>query len=219
MTECAPQTSAEQFWENFYLDRDQVWSGEPNPLLVREVGSVTAGTALDVGCAEGADAVWLASLGWQVTAVDVSETALRRAAARAEAAGVGDRIDWQRHDLSSTFPEGTFDLVSAQFLHSPVALADERRTILRKAARATAPGGLLLIVGHAGGPTWHQEPPVPPRFPTTDEVLDSLDLEPGRWDVELADVITRESIGPEGHAGTCADNLLRIRHREGATAG
>jgi 2-polyprenyl-3-methyl-5-hydroxy-6-metoxy-1,4-benzoquinol methylase len=126
MTDPSAPDSAQQFWDGFYQEREHVWSGRPNPLLVREVASLTPGTALDLGCGEGADAIWLAEQGWRVTAVDISETALDRAAARAMEAGIRDGIVWTRHDLSQSFPAGVFDLVSAQFFHSPVAAADER---------------------------------------------------------------------------------------------
>jgi 2-polyprenyl-3-methyl-5-hydroxy-6-metoxy-1,4-benzoquinol methylase len=111
---------AERFWEDHYRRRGRVWSGRPNPVLVDVVGSLPPGTALDLGCGEGGDAIWLAQQGWSVRAVDVSATALDRASADAATAGVADRIDFQRHDLALTFPSGAFDLVSAQYLHSPI---------------------------------------------------------------------------------------------------
>ncbi|MEC3981818.1 class I SAM-dependent methyltransferase [Amycolatopsis sp. H20-H5] len=203
-------TTAQQFWDTFYDDRDSA-AGKPNALLVREVASLTPGTALDLGCAEGADALWLAELGWQVTAADVSATALRRAETHAAAKGLTGRIDWQRHDLARSFPAGVFDLVSAQFLHSPVAASGERENILARAAKAVAPGGLLLVVGHAGWPSWLREPPADVHLPTTAEVLGSLDLEPGRWQVELEELLERELTGPEGESGVRKDNVLRIR--------
>ncbi|RKT54950.1 class I SAM-dependent methyltransferase [Saccharothrix australiensis] len=205
-------TTAEQYWEGFYLDRDQVWSGQANPLLVREVSALPPGAALDLGCAEGADAVWLAGRGWRVVGADVSATALARAAARAEEAGVADRITWERHDLAETFPAGTFDLVSAQFLHSPVERDGERDAVLRRAAAAVADGGVLLVVGHAGWPTWVTEPPADIRFPTTGDVLAALRLD-DRWEVELEELVERELTGPEGQAGSRVDNVLRVRRR------
>lgn len=71
-----------QSWDAMYRSRDQVFSGAPNPVLVSEVTGLPPGQALDVGCGEGADALWLARRGWQVTAVDISQVALRRAADR-----------------------------------------------------------------------------------------------------------------------------------------
>jgi SAM-dependent methyltransferase len=197
----------EAFWEDFYRDRDQVWTGKPNVLLVREVATVTPGSALDLGCGEGGDAIWLAAQGWQVTAVDVSSIALKRAAARAEEAGVASRIDWQQHDLSETFPTGTFSLVSAQFFHSPVEVDGQRDSVLRKAAAAVEPGGVLLIAGHAGWASNQHDHPHDVHFPTTAEVLTALDLGPD-WQVETDDLVTRDV--PE--LGTRSDNVLRVRH-------
>ncbi|MFI7002585.1 class I SAM-dependent methyltransferase [Nocardia sp. NPDC050175] len=199
-----------EFWENFYQEREQVWSGSPNFLLVREIASAQAGSALDLGCAEGADAIWLAERGWRVTAVDVSETALNRARARAAEQDITD-IDWQRHDLANTFPTGQFDLVTAQYLHSPVAQADEREQILRHAAEAVTPGGQLLIVGHAEWPSWVTVPPHDVHFPTTTEVLAGLHLDPTEWTVEVDGLAEREYTGPEGQPGVRKDNVLRIR--------
>ncbi|WP_327109717.1 methyltransferase domain-containing protein [Nocardia sp. NBC_01730] len=200
-----------EYWEAFYQEREQVWSGRPNFLLVREIDSVAAGSALDLGCAEGADAIWLAERGWRVTATDVSDTALARARAQAAKQGLTVEIDWQQHDLDETFPSGRFDLVSAHYLHSPPAQADERTKILCRAAEAVAPGGLLLIVGHAEWPTWVEEPPMDVHFPTTAEVRDRLDLDPAEWQVELEEVVDFEHRGPERQPGTRKDNILRIR--------
>ncbi|MGH3786728.1 MAG: class I SAM-dependent methyltransferase [Pseudonocardiaceae bacterium] len=211
MTETCPTSDAQQYWESFYQDQDPVWSGRPNPLLVREVTALTPGTALDLGCGEGADAIWLARQGWRVTAVDVSATVLERAAAYAVEAGIVDGIRWAKHDLSQSFPDGFFDLVSVQFFHSPVASAGEREKTLRRAAEAVAPAGLLLIVGHAGWPSWLHSPPTNVHLPTTAEVLDSLGLDLGRWRVELQEVVEHELLGPEGRRGRRQDNVLRVR--------
>ncbi|MGK8500929.1 class I SAM-dependent methyltransferase [Nocardia asiatica] len=200
-----------EYWESFYRERDQVWSGKPNFLLVREIEAVTPGTALDLGCAEGADAIWLAERGWRVTAVDVSETALARAKANAARQELPSEIDWQRHDLDHTFPSGRFDLVTAQYLHSPLAEEGERTRILRRAAEAVAPGGLLLIVGHAEWPSWVLEPPADVHFPTTAEVRAGLALDPAEWRVEVEGLAEREQAGPEGQPGTRKDNILLIR--------
>ncbi|MER7661684.1 MULTISPECIES: class I SAM-dependent methyltransferase [unclassified Streptomyces] len=213
MTDSPTPNSAQQYWEGFYRERDtpSERAGKPNELLVREAGSLAPGTALDLGCAEGGDAIWLAGQGWRVTATDVSKTALRRAAGRAAEAGLAERVDWQQHDLSRSFPDGRFDLVSAQFLHSPVEAVGERTGILRRAAQAVAPGGVLLIVGHAGWPSWQTAPPFDYHFPTTGEVLASLALEPGAWHVEIEELLTRELPGPDGRTGTRADNVLKVR--------
>ena len=200
---------AEEFWEGHYRQREQVWSGNPNAVLVDVVGGLPAGRALDLGCGEGGDAIWLAGLGWRVTAVDVSKIALERVAARAAAEGVASRIDFQQHDLAQTFPAGIFDLISAQYFHSPLAFPRER--ILRGAARALAPDGLLLIVDHASiAPwSWNQDRATP--FPTPAETLATLDLDPEQWHTERLVAPQRQATGPGGQVATVTDNVIVVR--------
>ncbi|MGW5673195.1 class I SAM-dependent methyltransferase, partial [Micromonospora sp. NPDC003776] len=109
-----------RYWDDLYHQRDRVWSGRVNAVLAEVVNALPPGTALDLGCGEGGDAIWLASRGWRVTAVDVSTTALDRLTAEATRAGVASRITVARHDLTRNFPAGRYDLVSAQFLQSPL---------------------------------------------------------------------------------------------------
>ncbi|MFC8241970.1 class I SAM-dependent methyltransferase [Streptomyces chartreusis] len=208
MTETHALKAAE-FWEARYRDGGRLWSGRPNKLLVREASDLTPGSALDLGCGEGADAVWLASRGWRVTGVDISRTALERAAGHADEAGVGERAVWERHVLGETFPEGSFDLVNAQFLQSPVEF--DQRSVLRQAARAVAPGGTLLIVMHAGWPSWQSEPPFEAQFPTLDGVLDELALPETDWTVETVEAVRSVSVSPEGVEGFRDDNVWRAR--------
>jgi chemotaxis protein methyltransferase CheR len=159
---------SEDFWDAHYRANQRVWSGRPNAVLVDVVEPLPPGSALDLGCAEGADAIWLAARGWRVTAADVSSTALKRA--EAHAADLSVAVDFQRHDLGRTFPEGTFDLVSAQYLQSPVEFP--RADVLRRAAAAVAPGGLLLVVEHGSAApwSWHQDA----VFPTPEESLATI---------------------------------------------
>lgn len=193
-------------WEEHYSARPQVWSGRVNAQLAAIAPRLRVGRALDLGCGEGGDAMWLAEHGWSVVAVDVSDTALSRARAAAASRGVGDRIDFQQHDLTGNFPDGSFDLVSAQFLHSTVAM--DRAAILRRAAAAVAPGGALLIVDHAAAPPWatkmhHHE------FPTAESVADGLDLDPAQWAREISRV-ERAARGPEGEDVTLTDNVILL---------
>ncbi|MFD4901164.1 SAM-dependent methyltransferase [Streptomyces sp. NPDC058411] len=211
MTTDSTRTDAEM-WDDRYRESDRIWSGNPNVVLVREVEDLKPGRALDLGCGEGADAVWLARTGWQVTATDISRVALERAAVHAADAGVADRVDWQWHDLGASFPEGEYDLVSAQFLHSMGDLP--REEILRRAAGAVAPGGVLLVVGHAGFPSWeHDHPDM--ELPTTDEVLASLELPEGEWEVLLSEEHERIQNDPDGNPTTRTDNALKVRRAAG----
>lgn len=206
-------SAAVDFWDDLYRSNDRVWSGNPNAVLVREVTGTAPGRALDLGCADGADAIWLAQQGWRITAVDISQVALDRAAGRAAAAGVADRIDWQRHDLAASFPAGAYDLVSAQFLHSYFDFPRER--ILRDAAAAVLPGGVLLIVGHAGHPSWDHHPGPRVHLPTPEEVVDGLELPAGHWEILLSDTYERSATGPDGEPATRTDNTLKIRRLPG----
>ncbi|MDX3683197.1 MULTISPECIES: class I SAM-dependent methyltransferase [unclassified Streptomyces] len=211
MTTDSTRTDAEM-WDDRYRESDRIWSGNPNVVLVSEVEDLKPGRALDLGCGEGADAVWLARTGWQVTATDISRVALERAAVHAAEAGVADRVDWQWHDLGVSFPEGEYDLVSAQFLHSMGDLP--REEILRRAAGAVAPGGVLLVVGHAGFPSWeHDHPDM--ELPTTDEVLASLELPEGEWEVLLSEEHERVQNDPDGNPTTRTDNALKVRRTAG----
>ncbi|MER5280641.1 class I SAM-dependent methyltransferase [Streptomyces sp. NPDC002809] len=206
----AAEVSDAELWDERYRESHRIWSGNPNTALVREVEGLKPGRALDLGCGEGADAVWLARLGWQVTATDISRVALDRAAEHGAEAGVAERIDWQFHDLGVSFPEGEYDLVSAQFLHSMGDLPREQ--ILRRAAAAVAPGGVLLIVGHAGFPAWEHDH-ADMQLPTTDEVLASLELPEGQWDVLVSAEHERVQNDPDGNPTTRTDNALKIRRR------
>lgn len=209
----APERDAEgeaaQFWEAHYGGRDQPWSGNPNAFLVAAVAGRRPGTALELGCGEGGDAIWLAGQGWRVTAVDISGVALDRAAERAVAAGVADRVTPERHDLAHTFPAGRFDLVAALYLHTQFDFPRDR--VLQDAARAVAPGGLLLIVEHASiAPwSWNQDRDTP--FPTPEGILASLELDRAQWQIERLAAPEREATGPNGQVATVRDNVIAIR--------
>jgi SAM-dependent methyltransferase len=197
----------QQFWEQHYGRADRVWSGRVNARLVEVASELAPGQALALGCGEGADALWLAERGWQVVAVDVSATALQRAAADARRRHLLDRIDFQSADLSETFPGGTFDLVSAHYLHSPVRL--ERDTVLRRAADRLAPGGVLLIVDHGSAPSWSPHKHYP--FPTIADVLAALPLDDPACERVRADSVERDAIGPDGQIATVTDNVIVLR--------
>ncbi|GAA1283270.1 methyltransferase [Planotetraspora silvatica] len=200
--------SDEEFWDARYGHDEQVWSGNPNVILVREVTDLEPGRALDLGCGEGADAIWLARRGWHVTATDISRVVLSRAARHAESAGVADLVDWQHHDLGASFPAGEFDLVSAHFLHSLGDMPRER--ILRTAAAAVAPGGVLLVVGHSGPPPWdHEHAHV--VLPSPEEVLEALRLPDGQWEVLLCEEHERFQTAPDGSPATRTDNVVKVR--------
>ncbi|MEP6843933.1 MAG: class I SAM-dependent methyltransferase [Pseudolysinimonas sp.] len=201
------------FWEQRYASSDQVWSGRANQALVDVSSTLTPGRALDLGCGEGGDAVWLAQHGWDVTGVDISPSAIARGRAAADALGLGpERIRFIVSDLERRADAGPFDLVTACFLHSPVALSREQ--ILRRAADQVAQDGHLLIVSHAAPPPWsnfaqhHPEP-----MPQPADELAALDLPTVRWEVEIAEVRVREATGPDGQHATLDDGVVLLRRR------
>jgi SAM-dependent methyltransferase len=132
-------------WDARYSEGDGArWSGRPNGRLAAEVVGLAPGRALDVGCGEGADAIWLARSGWTVTAIDISEVALTRARQAAELAGTV--VEWVRGDvLQAPFPAASFDLVSMQYPALPKAAGE---AAVRKLLDTVRPGGLLLAVYH-----------------------------------------------------------------------
>jgi SAM-dependent methyltransferase len=193
-------------WDRRYTERDRLWSGAPNGALVAEVAGLTPGRVLDVGSGEGADAIWLARAGWEVTALEVSGVALRRAAGHARDAGV--TIRWVHAGLAeATLP--TFDLVSAQYpalRRTPDAAAEHALLA------AVAPGGVLLLVHHAGMET---RPPDDSGFDPADYVWPSMiaALLDDDWAIEVDE--RRPRVTPDGGAGAhhAEDLVLRARRR------
>lgn len=203
---------AAQFWDEVYQERAKRWSGNPNPQLIAEAAGLTPGTALDLGCGEGADAIWLARHGWTVTGVDVSAVALERASAHAIEAGLQDRITWLQQDFASWHPEDGFELVSSQFLHSPLL---PWRDSLASAAAAVAPGGALLVVGHhpEGLTPWSAHKEMKDKFFTPEDLVEALTRGPGSWRINVAESRERVVTGPEGQQATTVDSVLRA-HRK-----
>lgn len=130
-------------WDERYRSEDRLWSGHVNGSLAAEVADLAPSTALDVGCGEGADALWLAERGWEVTAVDISGVAIERA--RAEADRRGLEVTWIAGDFPGDVP-GEFGLVSLHYPAFPIGTID---AVVPGLIDAVAPGGMLLLVGHA----------------------------------------------------------------------
>ncbi|MEJ7634896.1 class I SAM-dependent methyltransferase [Aeromicrobium sp.] len=196
---------SQAFWDERY-GSEQVWSGEPNPHLVTYASDLRPGTALDLGCGEGADVIWLAQRGWQVTGLDVSPVALDGAARRAVHVGVDALTTWQQADAFAWSADAAYDLVSAQFMHFPRATLT---ALHRELAASVAPGGTLLIVGHHPHDVRHSpegEVFEDIRF-TAEEAAASLD--PADW--QTIDPLTSERAWTDrdGHPAIAVDAVLR----------
>jgi SAM-dependent methyltransferase len=191
-----------EFWDATYAERQTIWSGQPNAQLLAEVTDLSPGSALDVGCGEGADAVWLAQCGWDVTAVDISPLALDRA--RAHAADAGVSVTFEVRDLISAPPSpASYDLVSAQFFQ----LADPERSIfMRGLGDAVKPGGQLLIVGHCLTPS--MTPTLAGRFYTPNEITALFST--GDWVTEVAETRERTAMH-HGEMTDLIDAVVRLR--------
>ena len=197
-----------EWWDEHYESAPALWSGKPNPVLVAEITDHPPGRALDVGCGEGADALWLAGRGWQVLGTDVSQVALDRAAAAVDAGGFSDQVMWVQHDLLVwTPPPRSFDLVSAQFFHLP---ADLRPQVYVRLADAVAPGGTFLVVAHHPSDldTTMSRPPVEELFFTADELAELLVDE---WEVQIAEARPRTAVDPDGRTIAISDTVLKAR--------
>lgn len=207
---------AEQ-WDERYRESERTWSGRVNQALADSVAELTPGRALDIGCGEGADAIWLAERGWRVDGLDISPTAVARAEAAAQAAGVddvtfhaGSLIEW------ATECDETFKLVTAMFLH--VRDGQDRAALLRAASSLVAPGGRLLVVSHASPPPWarfqqhdhdHDHEPITPADDRA--LLGHGEDHDAMWIEEIAEVRSRPAVGPDGEHAVLDDSVLLLR--------
>jgi SAM-dependent methyltransferase len=131
-------------WDARYAATELLWSAEPSRFLVAQVSDLAPGRALDVACGEGRNAIWLAEHGWEVTGVDFSPVALDKARRLADGRGV--TVRWLLADaVTDALEPAAFDLVAVFYLQLP---SEQRRAAFAAAARAVAPGGTLLVVGH-----------------------------------------------------------------------
>ena len=200
----------EQWWEERYSSGEAHWSGRPNDVLVAETADLTPGTALDVGCGTGGDAIWLAGRGWWVTGVDLSRTALGRAAAAAAAELVTHRTTWEYADVTTWAPpERSFDLVTSAFLHAPGGVRD---AVVARLAAAVAPGGTLLFAQHDPSDLHTVRHGQDPDLFATGEQLAAA-LPAGEFDVLVAEARSRLGRSHEGEDLPMADAVLRARRR------
>jgi len=237
-----PPQDPQAFWEAHY-GPGPVWSGNVNAVLESVATDLMPGTALDLGCGEGADVLWLAHRGWHAVGVDIAQSAIIRARATAEASTLDQgRAQFLRTDLGilaqDRRPEeltGPFDLITASYFQSPVAL--DRQHILRAAAALVASGGHLLLTSHAAAPSWaadefqaqhdhsaddsqhDHDHHGPAAFPSPQDELSMLEPDPQEWETLRAEVVTRDTIAPDGSPAQLDDTIVLLRRRGIPAAG
>lgn len=213
---------------------DQTWDGgqapmmsssDPNPHLISEISGLEPGTALDAGCGAGAEAIWLAAQGWDVTGADVADTALDYAEGRAAAAKMAGRIEWVHADLSAWAPEKQYDLVTTHYAHPAMPQLE----FYDRIASWVAPGGTLLIVGHLnhnhGTSTEdshdqnsshdrnsrHEHGLThPPAEASATAAAITERCDPATWKVVTAEESQRTMVGPGGRTTTVDDVVVRL---------
>lgn len=199
------------YWEDRYRSGVGAGTRDPGPSLVTETAGLSPGRALDAGCGAGGDALWLAAQGWRVTAVDVSSTALDQGRRAAEATGraFADRIEWVHGDLTEWEPGHAFDLVSSHYVHVP----GPQESLFRRLAEWVAPGGTLLVVGHAAEHdhgSGHSRPVG--AAVRADQVLSGLAEE--QWEVVVAAPRAHTMRRPGGGGPVTLDDVVvRARRR------
>lgn len=180
-------TFDKSYWEDHWTTAHESGAA-PHPALDAEISAIRAGTALDAGSGEGAEARWLAARGWEVTAVDVSSEALRRAALRTPAGA--QPVTWFEADLTTWEPGRSYDLVTTFYAHPTIPQLD----FYRRISRWVAPGGTLLIVGHDGGRRDHDHGQHPHHATTSLESIRGLLVDP-EWAVQTAAIRSRRARG------------------------
>jgi SAM-dependent methyltransferase len=178
-------------WDERYRAADLVWTERPNTFLAEILADAVPGRALDVAAGEGRHAVWLASLGWQVTAVDFSAVGLDRAQAWAESKGLAARLTTVVADVATYQPEpDSFDLALFAYVQLP---AEARTVAIRNAAGGVVVGGSVVLVAHDSSnlADGFGGPPDSAVLYTPQDVLADLADAPGEWVAERADVVER----------------------------
>ena len=205
-------------WDQRYAGSELLWGAEPNRFLPPQVEGLVPGRALDLACGEGRNAVWLASTGWTVTAVDFSTVAIDKGRAIADRAGV--EVDFQVADVTTMeVAAGAYDLVIMFYLQ---LLPVQRSAVTERATRALAPGGTFLLVAHdlANLERGHGGPQDPAVLPTAELVVaDLLATAAGaEMEVELAGEVERPVDTAEGTV-VAIDCMVRARRRRGRASG
>lgn len=213
-----PHEDPTAFWERRYSESDRIWSGRVNQALANIARDWTPGRSLDLGSGEGGDVLWFAEYGWRATGIDLSRTAVARAAAEASARGLNDARfvaadlgDWVEGGAQIDGADEPFDLITSSFMQSPVELPRQR--ILQAALSRLAVGGRLVILTHAAPPPWAKNHPGEFLPPESELALLGIDQGSDDWAIEVAEVRERDASGPDGHQHHLEDTVVVVRRK------
>lgn len=207
-TESFDRDSWEQRWAQVLRDHgEQIANRPPNAYVTAELADLPPGRALDAGCGHGAETIWLAARGWQVTGVDFSATALGIARSTAESIGpdVAARIEWVEADLGTWAPaDRAFDLVVCLYVHAEGSVTD----LVRRLGSGVAPGGTLFVVGHlpVDPATGLATPAAGQVQVNVADAVDALDQQD--WEILVAEERPRAALG------TGVDAVVRARRSQ-----
>src|SRR6478672_4179736 len=140
-------------WDARYAATDLVWSVTPNQFVAAEVADLSPGSAVDLAAGEGRNAIWLASRGWDVVAVDYSSVGLAKGQRLAEDQQLPGSVSWVCADATTWESAPVHDLVVIAYLQLPAGGTPRLR---RPATRRHPPGGRARHDqpgrGHRGSP-------------------------------------------------------------------
>jgi|GEM_PF-500373 len=206
-------TSSEGFWEPLHADAPEPAEAPRVNVVLTELlaeHGLSPGRVLDLGAGGGGDTLWFATRGWQVTAVDVSPTAVRRIRTLAALQGTQDHIRGMALDVSRSLPAITVDLVSACYFHSPVEF--DRAAVLRQAADLMGIGGTLVVVDHASTAPWSWATP-DTQYPSPEQTWAAIGLDED-WTPLTVTARERLATGPHGEQAMVTDNIIVARRTD-----
>ncbi len=180
-----------KFWDEMFSAKEYFWAGEPNEFVKTHTADLKPGDAIDLAAGEGRNAVWLASQGWRVKAVDFSQVGLDKGARLASDHGV--TVDFVNADATTYQPSELVDLIVISYLQIPIA---PQQVVLEHARTWLRVGGTILVIAHDESNLTHGYggPPSAEISYTVDRTVKAFD----GLDIGTAEVAKRTVNTPAG---------------------
>ena len=197
------------FWNEKFSQTPNLYGEHPNEFVKSNIDSMPAGKILFPGEGEGRNALYAASLGWQVTAIDQSETGKKHCLQKAEKIGL--QIEYQVCDAMIYMPEPeSFDVVALVYFHLPKEILAE---VYSKFEKALKVGGKMIIEGFGKKQLQNQSGgPKNPDFLYNLTDLKSV-FQNIQWDIEYdGNIYLNEGKGHKGDAHVVRLSGKKIRN-------